>query len=56
MQTELIAPEKQPLFELCAERPAHWSPLDDVATEALGITSANGNINNNLLSQLEIKF
>ncbi|XP_015109306.1 cysteine protease ATG4A isoform X2 [Diachasma alloeum] len=41
MQSELITPEKQPLFELCAERPAHWSPLDDVATEALGITSSN---------------
>ncbi|XP_011306547.1 cysteine protease ATG4B [Fopius arisanus] len=41
MQNELITPEKQPLFELCAERPAHWSPLDDVATEALGITSSN---------------
>ncbi|XP_053597218.1 cysteine protease ATG4B isoform X2 [Microplitis demolitor] len=41
MQSELITPEKQPLFELCAERPAHWSPVDDVATEALGITSSN---------------
>ncbi|KAK0091529.1 hypothetical protein PV326_003078 [Microctonus aethiopoides] len=41
MQSELITPEKQPLFELCAERPVHWSPIDDVAIEALGITSSN---------------
>ncbi|XP_034941002.1 cysteine protease ATG4B isoform X2 [Chelonus insularis] len=41
MQSELIASEKQPLFELCAERPAHWSPVEDVATEALGITPSN---------------
>lgn len=41
MQSELITPEKQPLFELCAERPAHWSPVDDVAAEAFGVASSN---------------
>lgn len=41
MQNELITPEKQPLFELCAERPAHWSPVEDIATEALGVASSN---------------
>ncbi|KAG8036548.1 hypothetical protein G9C98_003870 [Cotesia typhae] len=41
MQSELITPEKQPLFELCAESPAHWSPVDDVAAEAFGVASSN---------------
>lgn len=39
MQEELISSEKQPLFELCAERPANWSPAEDVAAEALGATA-----------------
>ncbi|XP_043271670.1 cysteine protease ATG4B isoform X1 [Venturia canescens] len=39
MQDELISPEKQPLFEICAERPANWSPTEDIATEALGNTA-----------------
>lgn len=40
MQDELIANEKQPLFELCQERPASWSPAEDVAAEALGATAS----------------
>ncbi|XP_012262653.2 cysteine protease ATG4B [Athalia rosae] len=36
IQEELIDPEKQPLFELCSEKPADWSPVDDCATEAVG--------------------
>lgn len=41
MQEELIAPEKQPLFELCAERPVHWSSADDMTTETLGAVASN---------------
>ncbi|XP_031784313.1 autophagy-specific gene 4 isoform X1 [Nasonia vitripennis] len=40
MQDELIGNEKQPLFELCQERPASWSPAEDVAAEALGATAS----------------
>ncbi|XP_047000119.1 cysteine protease ATG4B [Schistocerca americana] len=36
IKKKLIQNEKQPLFELCDERPNHWSPLDDSAEEALG--------------------
>lgn len=37
IKEKLIAPEKQPLFEICNERPQQWSPLpDDSAVEALG--------------------
>ncbi|PSN40264.1 Cysteine protease ATG4B [Blattella germanica] len=36
IQERLVQPEKQPLFELCNERPRHWSPLEDGAEEALG--------------------
>lgn len=51
MQEELILPEKQPLFELCKERLAHWSPTDDVASEAIAASSRTYLItitNNNL--------
>lgn len=34
IQEELITPEKQPLLELCAERLAQWSPVEDIASEA----------------------
>lgn len=41
MEDELIANEKQPLFELYQERPASWSPAeDDAAEEALGATAS----------------
>ena len=40
MQDELITNEKQPLFEICSERPASWSPAEDVAAEALGATAS----------------
>ncbi|GLH05003.1 hypothetical protein R5R35_006187 [Gryllus longicercus] len=36
IQQHLIEPEKQPLFELCYERPQQWSPVDEGAEEALG--------------------
>lgn len=36
---ERLQPEKQPLFELCSERPRHWSPVEDGAEEALGATA-----------------
>lgn len=39
IQDELIAPEKQPLFELCAERLAQWSPAEDLASEAIAASS-----------------
>lgn len=41
MQEELILPEKQPLFELCTERLAHWSPTDDAiaASETIAASS-----------------
>ncbi|XP_076668220.1 autophagy-related 4a [Andrena cerasifolii] len=39
IQEELIIPEKQPLFELCAERLAHWSPAEDAASEAIAASS-----------------
>ncbi|XP_011696684.1 PREDICTED: cysteine protease ATG4B isoform X1 [Wasmannia auropunctata] len=41
MQEELILPEKQPLFELCTERLAHWSPADDAVSEAIAASSYN---------------
>jgi hypothetical protein len=39
IQKRLVHPEKQPLFELCVERPRHWSPLEDGTEEALGATA-----------------
>lgn len=39
MKEELILSEKQPLFELCKERLTHWSPVDDVASEAMATSS-----------------
>ncbi|KAJ9586503.1 hypothetical protein L9F63_019861, partial [Diploptera punctata] len=39
IQERLVEPEKQPLFELCNERPKHWSPMEDGAEEALGATA-----------------
>lgn len=33
MQEELTLPEKQPLFELCTERLAHWLPKEDTTPE-----------------------
>lgn len=42
IQKRLVHPEKQPLFELCNERPRHWSPLEDGAEEALGATAFLG--------------
>lgn len=39
MQEELIASEKQPLFELCTDRLASWSPAEDVASEAIAASS-----------------
>lgn len=37
IREKLIASEKQPLFEICHERPQQWSPLvDDSAVDALG--------------------
>ncbi|XP_046736771.1 cysteine protease ATG4B [Diprion similis] len=41
IQDELINPEKQPLFELCSEKPADWSPVDDYTVEAAG-TAVSG--------------
>lgn len=40
MQEQLIDNEKQPLFGVCSERPATWSPAEDVAAEALGATAS----------------
>lgn len=42
IQKRLVHPEKQPLFELCNERPRHWSPLEDGAEEALGASAFMG--------------
>jgi hypothetical protein len=42
IEKQLVRPEKQPLFELCTERPIQWSPLDDGAEEALGATACMG--------------
>lgn len=39
MQQELIAPEEQPLFELCKERLAHWLPAENAATGAIAASS-----------------
>lgn len=39
IENKLVRPEKQPLFELCNERPTQWSPLEDGAEEALGATA-----------------
>ncbi|XP_015522371.1 cysteine protease ATG4B isoform X1 [Neodiprion virginianus] len=40
IQDELINPEKQPLFELCSEKPADWSPVDDYTAEAAGAAAS----------------
>ena len=54
MQEKLISSEKQPLFELYAERPAHWSPAEDVmVSEALGATDSTGK-NNFVYKQTEL--
>lgn len=45
MQEELIANERQPLFEVCTEKPANWSPAEDVAAEALGATASACELN-----------
>lgn len=29
IQQQLVLPERQPLFELCSERPNHWSPTQE---------------------------
>ena len=42
IEKQLVRPEKQPLFELCNERPRQWSPLEDGAEEALGATACIG--------------
>jgi len=42
IENKLVRPEKQPLFELCNERPTQWSPLEDGAEEALGATACMG--------------
>ena len=42
IEKQLVRPEKQPLFELCNERPRQWSPLEDGAEEALGATACMG--------------
>ncbi|XP_043604777.1 cysteine protease ATG4B isoform X4 [Bombus pyrosoma] len=39
IQEELITPEKQPLLELCAERLAQWSPVEDIASEAIATST-----------------
>ena len=42
IEKQLVRPEKQPLFEVCNERPRQWSPLEDGAEEALGATACMG--------------
>lgn len=39
MQEELLEPEKQPLFELCAERLVNCSPAEEVLTESIGASN-----------------
>lgn len=52
IRDKLIAPEKQPLFEICNERPKQWSPsLDESAVEALGACSFAGRFSNFVLHQ-----
>ncbi|XP_043462794.1 cysteine protease ATG4B [Leptopilina heterotoma] len=42
MQEKLISSEKQPLFELCDEQTAHWSPAEDVmVSQVLGAAAAS---------------
>lgn len=33
----LILPEKQPLFELCKERPSHWPPLETTSAQSSNV-------------------
>lgn len=41
MQEKLISSERQPLFELCEEQTAHWSPAEDVmVSQVLGAAAA----------------
>ncbi|XP_067007161.2 cysteine protease ATG4B [Anabrus simplex] len=39
IQESLIEQEKQPLFEICYERPHHWSPSEDSVEEIQGATA-----------------
>lgn len=40
IQNEIITADKQPLFEICFERPKEWSPVEDIAVEALATASS----------------
>jgi hypothetical protein len=54
IKERLVLPEKQPLFELCKERPRHWSPLEDGAEEALGATACMGKLMRRKISPCRI--
>ncbi|KAJ4436342.1 hypothetical protein ANN_18973 [Periplaneta americana] len=53
---ERLQPEKQPLFELCSERPRHWSPVEDGAEEALGATACIGLLTKNLSTMFHYRY
>ncbi|KAF5305695.1 hypothetical protein FQA39_LY09184 [Lamprigera yunnana] len=40
IRTEVIAVEKQSLFEICIERPKEWSPIEDSAQASLATISS----------------
>ncbi|KAF5297750.1 hypothetical protein FQR65_LT09924 [Abscondita terminalis] len=40
IRIDIIGAEKQPLFEICFERPKEWSPSEDIGIEALATASS----------------
>lgn len=36
IKNEIISADRQPLFEICFDRPKEWSPTEDTAVDALG--------------------
>ncbi|XP_012275212.1 cysteine protease ATG4B isoform X2 [Orussus abietinus] len=42
LQSKLLTPEEQPMFEMCNERPANWSSRDSVVTQESAAVSVLG--------------
>lgn len=42
VKQEIVDAEKQPLFEICLNRPKEWSPTEDTPEEALASACCTG--------------
>ncbi|KAK5646792.1 hypothetical protein RI129_005256 [Pyrocoelia pectoralis] len=40
IRKEIVVGERQPLFEICFDRPKEWSPVEDLADEAIATASS----------------